>query len=53
MSSTVELATCRERSNKKLLPEMRRILEEVAADLDEKKAGEYAVGVGTNSLTQL
>ena len=46
MTLTSELAAYREKSDKELFPETRRILEEAAADLDEKKAGENAMGVG-------
>ena len=45
MSLTSELAAFREKSDKELFPETRRILEEAAADLGEKKAGENAMGV--------
>ena len=46
MSLTSELAAFREKSDKELFPETRRILEEAAADLDKNKAGEHALGVG-------
>ena len=46
MTLTSELTAYREKSDKELFPETRRILEEAAADLDEKQAGENAMGVG-------